>query len=956
MIRLAYGVAVGRGLGVWAPGPDGAALDAAHASPPAGAPVVVGPRRSDAADVAAALEGLTELVDRGGDIVAGAGVDLGGGFRTGRLEGGAGDRRDAILAALRVLGTGGAARLGERAGLLVALFGPAATKRVGAAATAVLHDGRWTALHLASAASDVLGPEQLERVLALREPEPEDRPAESYGLASALAVDLARVLTPYPRPRRLTLLLDLWGVVAAQRADAARRRRLRALRGPDERLAEVRTRYRRHMDDEVAAAFGGDRETVSLIRIARWVPGTDQWREWLLRVMADAVAATMLLRAAIAVAEDGLADGLARVRPLLDRRLALTRRQQGRASEPRRGLAPVAARPGVYVRELDQRLAPQAPLTESTAAYVHARLGLARDYGVVVLEAVQELLDACAANDVDLTGEWRTRSLREVRAVAGYTARRPPHAWHQPVLAGDPYAGDYLARSVPLAQRLADRPDQDPSDVETPADLLWFAELADAVAQIDGHDAATVEYGEFRPFLPANPRPPEADPMRPADDSIPRALAGAAQLVELGAVAPAKPRTWPELVDGLMASAVVAESLTGGFPVPRVLLDRDGVALPPTPGDDAAREVRVEIARAPHQLVEWANYMGNCISGPFYLGAALRGRSVLLALRDPAGTVVANVELCPHRTGWRVDQFQARFNSDPPAELEERLRAWVASLPKPARKTAVAVPRREHAAPHRPYRPNRDLADLRHALIPLAARALADADVRRAADVLAHAAGAGDSAGLAALRRVRRDELDQAVRRGLAEGVDLADLWRATAVRPLVTALDGLDAPLRERIGQALLGDGPLPALSRRLARTGPINEARTVELVARRLRRSLGRLARADDPVLAPLVPRQADAALLCVLVLAVSTAATAPRERLTEVTRRGEVSVPGFPASTVDDPDGPWQRGRADATELGADLTRRVPPALLVPTSWLGRGGWPALWARVNRVAKRQ
>jgi hypothetical protein len=109
--------------------------------------------------------------------------------------------------------------------------------------------------------------------------------------------------------------------------------------------------------------------------------------------------------------------------------------------------------------------------------------------------------------------------------------------------------------------------------------------------------------------------------------------------------------------------------------------------------------------------------------------------------------------------------------------------------------------------------------------------------------------------------------------------------------------------------------------------------------------------LARADDPVLAPLVSRRADPGLLCALVLTVSTGAD-PSAALTLVTRRGEVHVPGFPASTVDDPDGPWRQAYVDATELGADLSRRVPPALLVPTAWLPRGGWPALWARVHRT----
>jgi hypothetical protein len=180
--------------------------------------------------------------------------------------------------------------------------------------------------------------------------------------------------------------------------------------------------------------------------------------------------------------------------------------------------------------------------------------------------------------------------------------------------------------------------------------------------------------------------------------------------------------------------------------------------------------------------------------------------------------------------------------------------------------------------------------------------------------------------------------------------MDLADLWHATAVRPLAAAVADID-PAQRALIDPLLGDGPLPATLRRLARAADVRDARAVEVLARRLRQSLGRLARSDDPVLAAAVPERVDSGLLCALVLTVSTAATAPADRLTTITRSGQVDVPGFPASTVDDPAGPWQRARADAIELGADLSLGGSPALLVPTSWLGRGRWPALWARAHR-----
>ena len=115
------------------------------------------------------LARLGELVAAGGAVAAGADVDLGTGHRSARIDGGAGDRRDAVLAALAVPGFAG--RLGPPPALLAALFGPDATKPLGAAALEAITAGRWPVLRYAVAAADLLGPEQLVRLLALRAPE-----------------------------------------------------------------------------------------------------------------------------------------------------------------------------------------------------------------------------------------------------------------------------------------------------------------------------------------------------------------------------------------------------------------------------------------------------------------------------------------------------------------------------------------------------------------------------------------------------------------------------------------------------------------------------------------------------------------------------------------------------------------------------------------------------------------
>ena len=69
------------------------------------------------------------------------------------------------------------------------------------------------------------------------------------------------------------------------------------------------------------------------------------------------------------------------------------------------------------------------------------------------------------------------------------------------------------------------------------------------------------------------------------------------------------------------------------------------------------------------ELAAWAQYMGNCIAGPYYVGAALKGRCVLVALRNPSGRLLANVELRPEPAAWRLGEFRARFNATLPSTI-----------------------------------------------------------------------------------------------------------------------------------------------------------------------------------------------------------------------------------------------------------------------------------------------
>jgi len=385
-------------------------------------------------------------------------------------------------------------------------------------------------------------------------------------------------------------------------------------------------------------------------------------------------------------------------------------------------------------------------------------------------------------------------------------------------------------------------------------------------------------------------------------------------------------------------SAVIAESVDRSFAVPPGVLARDGATIPGT-------DLRVEVARHPHQLVAWSTYMGNCISGQHYQDAAGAGRIVLAALRDPDGRLVANLDLHPGAHGCRLNEIESRFNVDADPTLASQVRAWaanVAPVPRPAPAPPVRVvrpPRRTEGVDRHRRRRTRDWADLQSTMEALAVRQVGADRLLEAVRPLA----------------IDRRDLDATLRAALARGqADLLALWRATDVHPLTTAIGGVDPELRRRNGflELLLADGPLSRRAITLARVPAIAEARRIELLARGIRRAIGRLARAADPVLSPLVDRDADPNLLCALVLAVSTAATAPVGQLDRLTHRGDTAVPGHPTTALDDQDGPWRRATADARALGARLYWHLPaPALYVPGSWLGRGGWPRLWSRVHQ-----
>ncbi|MGP4103026.1 hypothetical protein [Nonomuraea sp. KM90] len=150
----------------------------------------------------------------------------------------------------------------------------------------------------------------------------------------------------------------------------------------------------------------------------------------------------------------------------------------------------------------------------------------------------------------------------------------------------------------------------------------------------------------------------------------------------------------------------------------------------------------------------------------------------------------------------------------------------------------------------------------------------AEADPVAGAPVAVGPAGADPAPALAALTRLLATG-PRAAHPGAAEGGDgVTAAGAGVELCPgFVSArLDGVRGDRRDQLG-LLAADEPLPGSLRGLARHGAIAPARSMELVARRIRAALGRLARASDPMLTHQVARHADTAVLCSLVVAITS-----------------------------------------------------------------------------------
>ena len=881
-----------------------------------GAPVAVGPRTARPEQVRSAIAALVALVGAGGALAAGADVDLGHEFRSARIDGAPGDRRDALLAAL----TTAPADLGPPAAILVALFGPAATKRVGAAARSAIDAGAWPVLRFAAAASDVLGPEQLERLLALTAADDTDPFGE--GLASDIAGHLARLLGPVSPARRLVLLTSLWQLAGAHQAVLRERKLLRRAQSRTDRSDQLRERYRRFDDDTVLDLVRGLLgDDPSPARIARWVPPGTYWRARAERILQDALAATVLGRLAETASGRGVEEAVRRHRAEIDAVAGFLTKEQARAAaRPVPGLTGLPARPAAVIHQIAAR--PEASI-------VTPRLARARDWGLVMREVVEDLLwsqdDTSDGPDAAAYREWGAGSMAGWRERVGY-------------FSPDRLAGWELTRpGLPsLAERMGNTPDQAPASVERVDDLLWFGELGDQLARLHGRAAAQIEVRWVRfPEIEFD-RAPEPEPLVPLPDSITVATAGAAQLAELGGVVPRRAKTWAELVSGLLGSAAVAAALTEVFQIPAEMAAVDGTTVPGT-------DLRVEVARSGRQLADWGAYMGNCIGGGYYSEAAYNGECVLVAFRDPEDRIVLNAELLLHARKWRLDEFRARFNADPsPAHVRD-IGAWVADLPVPASSPPPLI---APEAPGRVSRRRNPAAQLLRETGPVLSGLLDGVPPPEALVALAHMLPAAPHTrgpeAVNALRRAAPATVLDVCRRALAgpDGPDLREIWAATGDRPLARAV----AELGMDTLRPLTLDEPLPGRLRPLSHLSEVTTARTIDLVALRVRVALGRLLRADDPDLAQAVrerPAVADAE--CdesgrhLMGLARRGAGRAGRR----AGARLSVHCAHWRAVDHRAPRTPRSSGPSPAT-----------PVCVVPFSWLAAGGWPALWSRAARA----
>jgi len=770
-VRLAHNVTLEDGSGVWLVEEPG--LEVRDSGDDPGAVIVVGPPGASKSKLIRVRRKARQLARAGGPAAAAAGVDLGGGYRSARLEGPAnGSRRNDVLAALTALGVSEVERLGDRRGVMVALFGLSATKRVGAAAWKAAAETRWSALRLAVAASDLLTPARLEDLLAMEAPPGAEvvPPCDIDDLAR----NMASVLDRYSEQRRLAILCSLWDDVANWNIATQRLRRGRSRRSRFSMATynKWKTATGRAEDSYWSGKLGTGRRSAA--EMLRWTPSNRDWSDSLRWVSSECMAATALMLTALD-AED---------KPI---EAAITAHLQCFLYLHWAGFSQGPDSPCVRAHRIaDATSKASDPWILGNRIYVDRQPVDRRELSAFFAPLFEDVSEMALA-----TLRWAESLLAALRRA------RPPLGepgsmveWREAagwIRAPDDWEISLFGNGPTLADRSAWEPGRSPSELEQPEDLLWLADLADVLAVCHGNSQARL--GRLNAALPwfdcTTPTPPNLDPFAPRQESVPLALAGAAQVVSLGIFPPRRASSWRSIVDHLAARV---RALNVSFELAEEIEALDGANLPGT-------DLRAEVARTPGQLVEWGNYMGNCIAG---YSEEVNQSFALLALLGPSKTIQANVAL--RRTGgfWRVIEALARFNNPIPADLEAVLYRWAAGI-GPAPDSSVPDVSTDVAPRPRRRRPDSSRARQLTATEVLSSHLGAPLEqpaVLWASEILGGIAqqlgwrGHGSSLGLYdALERAPRPQLAAAVGGWFGPTTFLSELWHATSIRPLEAAL-----------------------------------------------------------------------------------------------------------------------------------------------------------------------
>src|SRR5262249_24073974 len=154
-------------------------------------------------------------------------------------------------------------------------------------------------------------------------------------------------------------------------------------------------------------------------------------------------------RTAVAIADHGLEEGLARSAPVIRAAHAQPYRFEGRSTV--KGLP---ARPGAYVRDLDRRLADDKPRDAKFAAYVRPRLARARAFAVVTMKRLGRVVDESRGARDEVLRPGGEGDLGSGRGGAGSPPARLRAEWH----GTPPWTVPLVGNDEPLSRRLAASP------------------------------------------------------------------------------------------------------------------------------------------------------------------------------------------------------------------------------------------------------------------------------------------------------------------------------------------------------------------------------------------------------------------------------------------------------------------------------------------------------------------